>query len=569
MEKKSYGKIVNASWDWTREMLFRPFRLKKWIMLYLILLLSGQITAGVSNFNFNWPDKAELEKVTEEFNRQSKGAGGTSGETGVAEPDLAPTEDTLKSDISDLFPFLKDRRSMLIAALFVLIVLGLLGAYMFLWMWVQSNFSFVFIDSVVRNDASFRVPFHRNKTLGSSYFKWRIAVATIASLIFGLLIYLPTSQLIKAGLLRGELDIVRAFSVIGRYVPAMAVSFLFFLILGFFTGNFVLPVMYKKKTGILRAWGIFLVFFARNVKKIFLYALLKLLLAIVALIAAITAGILGVIALLLIGGLLALLGWLVYTVMPAAAKPIAIIVLLALGIPALMCLMFLYSIIFLPIPVFFRIFSINFLGSIDGSLDLFAPKTSEEIAAEGDDAQYRKSMASVWFVVLLPLLTALLGIVAAISIPNLLKTRAALSPRPYGGITDFRQTLPGKSFLPKAPSAEYAPDAAEAEGSQAGAIELGPIELPREDAPAAADDIPPSTEDIPAPDYAPAAEPEPLMPDALEQKTGLPSGEAVVHLKNGNIFRAEIASEDDNGVTFKIEAGTFTLPRGDILRIER
>src|SRR4030042_3834958 len=56
MKKHSYGKLIRMSWDWTCEVLFRPFNLKKWIMLGIILTLAGQL--GSCNLNANLrPDK--------------------------------------------------------------------------------------------------------------------------------------------------------------------------------------------------------------------------------------------------------------------------------------------------------------------------------------------------------------------------------------------------------------------------------------------------------------------------------------------------------------------------------
>ena len=254
----------------------------------------------------------------------------------------------------------------------------------------------------------------------------------------------------------------------------------------------------------MKGWGVFLGLLRKNIWEMIKYLFVKIGLTILAIIAAIVILIMGAIAIIVIGGLIGLLGWLIYAITPAAAKAVVMVILIVIAIPTSVFLMILFNVIFIPIPVFFRTFSINVLGSIDESLDLFAPKTPEEIAAEGDNSKYKKSMRLVWFTVLFPFLIAIVALLLAIAIPNFIRARGqALQKLQFG--TEKSLQLQEEPALETIPARE----------------EVSRKEL------------------------------------------------VIVYLKNGNSFEAEIEKESEDNVAFKIEGGTFILPRSDILRIEK
>jgi len=445
MKKYSYGKLISVSWDWMCQILFRPFSLKKWIMLFVIVALAGQLGGGC---NISLPgNNGDFDKIINKLKQNAAPIAGTA---------IPPQEITVQESqkitaaqagvAAEVPSFSLEPRTIALLAVIVSVVLLFIGIFVLLWMWLTSNFSFVFIDSIVKNDASFRVPFHRNKAQGSSYFKWNIVFSSIALLVFGIILYFPIAQFIKAGVFADTslADIGQSLSIALKYLPVLLLAGVIFFLIGFFTREFVLPIMYKRKTGILKAWGILLGIFKKNIGEIALFLLVRAGLFIVALAAIVILVIIGIIALLLIGGLIALLAWLIYTIMPAAAKTITAIIFVSVGIPIAMFLFILFNLIFLPIPVFFRTFSINVLGGIDESLDLFAPKAQGEIAAEGDDEKYKKSMRLVWFTVLFPFLVAIIAMLIAIAAPNFIKTNA---PARNGIVTVYLKN--GNSFQAK------------------------------------------------------------------------------------------------------------------------
>lgn len=509
MKKHSYGKLISKSWNWMVQILFRPFSLKKWIMLGIIILLAGQMGGGGFNINLGG-DKADFNKIIDALKQKVPLA------TEIPAPLGAPiipgkTEEiTIPQNIAPLLevmpkaaPFFTDPKTVGLLALIIIPLLLFVGLIIILWMWLNANFSFVFIDSIVRNDASLRIPFHRNKPRGSSYFWWNVIYGSLVLLMFGIIMFSPIVHLVKA-VAKPPIDAVQILLIILPYIPILLISGILVFLITLLVRDFILPVMYKRKIGVLKAWGVFLGILRKNIGEILLYFLVRIGLSILALIASIILAIVGIIALLLIGGLLGLFGWLIYAITPGAAKPVIMVILILIGIPVFVILGFLFNLIFLPIPIFFRIFSIHVLGSIDETLDLFAAKTPEEIAAEGDDARYKKSMKLVWFTVLAPILVVLLGLLLAIAIPNFIGARGqTLQRRPLGieeDVTPFEKL--------------------------------------------------------------------PVIPDVPAKKPALFQKTVTVYLKNGNSFEAKIENESEHNIAFRIKGGIFILPRDDILRIE-
>jgi len=394
MKKYSYGRLIHMSWKRTAEILFRSFSIKKWIMLGIIVLLAGQV--GGFNFNING-NKADFEKAITQI---TKGAS--------VPADLSSSEGPSMPNIRTLLAFGNPKKAILLLMIIGSVLL-LLGVLLFLWMWVQANFSFVFVESVVKNDASFRVPFHKNKPQGNSYLMWNIFFSSAAILLLSVIIIPPVVTIVKSGMLMGRtaFDMARIFSIISPYITPLIVIIVALVLVAMIVVDFILPIMYRKKISILSAWPVFLRLLSKNFGDVLLYFLVKLGLGILAILVSIAVAILGIICLLLIGGISWLLGWLIYLIIPQAAKAGALIVLVTLGIGILIILAGLFTLLFLPIPIFFRLFSIYVLGSMDESLDIFEPNTPE--MAEGEDTlRYKKSMRLVWFTVLSPLLFIIL-----------------------------------------------------------------------------------------------------------------------------------------------------------------
>ncbi|OGW76086.1 MAG: hypothetical protein A2Z72_01845 [Omnitrophica bacterium RBG_13_46_9] len=282
------------------------------------------------------------------------------------------------------------------------------------------------------------------------------------------------------------------------------------MLINIFATNFVQIIMYSRKVGVKRAWWIFLVFLARNFFEILLYLLVKFGLFLLGVLVFLVLTIIGILIILIIGGALTLIGFLIYILTPASAKPIVSVVITVIGVPSFAVLLFVVRFIILPIPVFFRLFSIHFLGSIDSSFDPFV-RCSEEIEKGEDTEKYKKSMALVWMAIFSPLIPALLIIAALFA----------------GGPTLAKTCFPKK----EPPAAISAPESAEP-AKEAKAI--GEKQIKK------------------------------ILP-----LRNIKANYVKIYLKNGRSLEAEIVKEDPNAITFGMEGGTFTLSRESIERIEQ
>lgn len=133
----------------------------------------------------------------------------------------------------------------------------------------------------------------------------------------------------------------------------------------------VIPIMFKNRTGIIEGWKVALKILKREKSGFGLYLLIKIGLRILT---AIAAGLftLGIMFALLIQ--LAVMGGALYAISFAIPEIIrwgyyAFIILL--GIISFMTIIFLINLALLPIPVFFRTYSLKFLSRIDERYNLF------------------------------------------------------------------------------------------------------------------------------------------------------------------------------------------------------
>lgn len=310
----TFGDIISASWEWTKTILFRPFKLKKWIFLCVIALLAAEFSGCGINFNY-------------------------------------PREKT--QQVSPAPPFQKPEwpACRLVP---VLIAAGIIALIVFLlYLWLYSRFSFVFLNSVIRNDASIKAPFKENKPLGNSFFKWNLTFLLCISAVFLTMLFIFISG-IKISVL---LIILWIFTV---FILAV-----FFIIVNVITHDLVLPIMLRDKIRIIKGWQETLGIIRSEKLQFIKYLLIKLALRIAA---GIAGGLFSMVVFLVLFIQLSILGGLLYAVsfaLPEAIRWGYYILLITLGIITLTAIIFLINFTLLPIPVFFRTYSLEFLARLD------------------------------------------------------------------------------------------------------------------------------------------------------------------------------------------------------------
>ncbi|MFA5499499.1 MAG: hypothetical protein WC404_00290, partial [Candidatus Omnitrophota bacterium] len=208
-----FGAVIGDSADWTKKVLFKPFNFKKWLILAFIAIMAGSMSNGC---NFN--DGRHYEESRQEQQEQKQG-------------ECVPSDGSASGSARTEAPVDAATAWAIFGSVMLFIV-----ALLLIFMWLGSRFSFVFIDDIVRNDASIRKPFSDNAVAGNSYFRFNIVfmlvfLLGIASFVgLGILIYVQAAFI-------AFIPLILVFTV------AVAAVAVFMAMLT----DLALPIMYKDR----------------------------------------------------------------------------------------------------------------------------------------------------------------------------------------------------------------------------------------------------------------------------------------------------------------------------------
>ncbi|MCM2325836.1 MAG: hypothetical protein NDI94_05205 [Candidatus Woesearchaeota archaeon] len=236
---------------------------------------------------------------------------------------------------------------------FVFYLLSLLMTYL------NSLFTFVFIDGLLKKDFKIRKSMGELKRQAISLFYVRLIIGLISMGILFLIFYPLIDAFFKNTLASFNLWL---------FVPMILEIILFAMVIGvfmFFLHDFIIPIMYLKKCGINEALHHFLKVSKDRKMEIFIYFLIKILLGmasgVIVLLAIIVLIIPVILALLLLAGI----GVLMFLGLKMISE------ILAFGITAiyiaiiLMIFIYALNVIFVPLPAFFRIYSLEMVKKLE------------------------------------------------------------------------------------------------------------------------------------------------------------------------------------------------------------
>lgn len=325
----TFSDIIHASFEWTKTVLLRPFNLRKWFFLCIIAILAQEFSSF--NININTPIERQRKTAIQQIKilkdiQQHKW--------------FTPIIIALKIAVFPLMVFL---------------------------LWLYSRFKFIFLSSVVKNDASIKAPFRENKKTGNSFFKWNILflisifgifLLMILILIVGILILKNPSLIWKI-----SLALLWGLLILCELIPIV--------ILNVIVLDLILPIMFKDNIGIVNAWKVILPVMKSEKSNFTKYILIKLGLMIIT---AITIGLIFMAVIFSLFAQFGILGGVLYSVSFALPKVIRLgyfIFLFLLSLIIFIAIILLMGLVLLPIPVFFRTFSLKFLARVDEKYDLF------------------------------------------------------------------------------------------------------------------------------------------------------------------------------------------------------
>lgn len=317
---------VEPAADRTANLLFKPFNLKFWLKLALVAFLMGSGGGGMNFGSYN---------------------------TGSGDFDDAGFGESL----DNFNIWLTDNMGLIAVIIGILILIALL-----LW-YISAVMYFVFLESVIKSKVEIIDGFKRYMSKGFWVFLFEIAFLAVFVLCIAvpaIIYYLIFGISFGPGFW--------LFLVFGVF----AVILLLFLmaIISSFTIDFVVPYMYKGR-GVIEGWKHLISILRKNPGQIIVYIIMKILLAIAAIIIGIIIAVVlllilaipGIIIVLLIIAVGAVAG--LSGICSGSLLPVCIAIAIIIFIALILVIGYLMTLATLPIPVFFRYYSLKFLMKID------------------------------------------------------------------------------------------------------------------------------------------------------------------------------------------------------------
>jgi hypothetical protein len=202
--------------------------------------------------------------------------------------------------------------------------------------WLNSRGRFMFLHCVALDKAEVVLPWHKFARQGNSLFLFRVLLGLIGSVLTLPLVAVLVVSIFRM-IERGEPSAGGILAGIGAVLVLVAVAIVFALI-GKFTMDFVVPIMFLRGIGWRKGWGEFWGLLTANLGRFVIYILFQIVLAM-------------------------------------AIGAILVVVVLATCCIAgcFMAIPYLGTVLLLPLLVFSRAYSLHYLAQYGASYDVFPP----------------------------------------------------------------------------------------------------------------------------------------------------------------------------------------------------
>lgn len=203
--------------DWTRNVLFNPFDIEKWIVLGFCAFLAMLGEHGGGSFNWHQGD----------------------GDLDDLERGMHRCWDWV---LANLIPVL------FVASVVLFLMIGL----WLVFRWLSSRGKFMFLDGVVLDRAAVVEPWKRYRAPANSFFALRIVLDIIATVI---ILSLMAAMLVSVLMFVGAHD-ARPLLVVSLVfgVLCMVLTAIVFIVIEVVIVDFLVPVMYLRTCGVGAAW---------------------------------------------------------------------------------------------------------------------------------------------------------------------------------------------------------------------------------------------------------------------------------------------------------------------------
>lgn len=356
-----FDEIISASLEWTSSVLFRPFSPKKWLILTFVAFLAGSIACGNSNLNFqDRGNRTKEASAAQQYEKKSFQA------AKIETPEQKPPS---KEEVKSFFE--KSAAGPVVFIIISAVIAGIILSIILLW--ICSRFYFIFLEDVVKNDASIAVPFKNNKAIGNSFFKFNLIFLFLLICIIALIVFLGFVSLSNIGAFNKNASL-GFWKILSAILPAILLFVLVIIVcalIGLIMNDFVTIVMFKDRIKIVQAIKKVFSILAGNKLNFVIYVLIKMGLSIVSSIIYSIASFVAIMGLIFPVGVSAAIFYFIFKVMPKDAQPIFMIILIVIAIPVILFLWYCLMCMYLPFALFFRTFSVKFFGRLDNRYNLF------------------------------------------------------------------------------------------------------------------------------------------------------------------------------------------------------
>jgi hypothetical protein len=303
---------ISPAIERVKTILFRPFDLGKWFVIGFCAWLAflGEGGGGGSGPNFNFGGQ-QYETSGESFHH---------------------AKEFLIENLYWILP-------VAITVTVVIIIIGLVIT------WLNSRGRFMFLHCVALNKAEVVVPWHKFKKQGNSLFLFRIVLGLISFAVFMLLV----AMLIVIGVLLftggggpNPLGIIlMALLAFCLIIPTAIV----FALIGKFTRDFVVPIMFLRQGTCMVAWREFWPLLTGNKGKFAIYILFQIVIALA----------IGIIIM-------------------------ACVCITCCCLGCILAIPYIGTVLMLPVLVFHRSYSLLYLRQYGSSFDVFEPEPDTALA---------------------------------------------------------------------------------------------------------------------------------------------------------------------------------------------
>jgi hypothetical protein len=249
-EKKQLDIVsaLSGAIERTKTILFCPFDLLKWFLIGFAAWLAN-LGGGVGgSFNFNFP----------------------SGKPENADKLISTVKNHFSGSFSEIFSRTLEIKYITTIALIVLAVIALSIILVLIMTWVKSRGEFIFIDNISNNRPGIITPWKKYLHEGNSLFLFRLCIAALSFLL--VLILIASIILYVISVKKTALVLLLILLCVVIFLLPLAAITLF----SFYVNEICIPVMFAENCGCIKALAIFRGIFFENKAVMLLYLIVKI-----------------------------------------------------------------------------------------------------------------------------------------------------------------------------------------------------------------------------------------------------------------------------------------------------